>query len=481
MISDRLAKYGVLLFVAMFFAYLFGPLIIMSITAFNSAEFPRVSPWDCFTVEWFDVLVNDDKLMDGLRNSIIIGIGVVLLAVPIGLAGALMLMHVGQRVRPWYYTIVVSPILIPGVVLGISTLIFWDRLGAMFNADYDSVFYDGIFLTIIGQTTFISAYAMLVFISRLQRFDPALEEAALDLGATNVQTFRKILLPFLKPAIGSAAVLAFLASFENYNTTVFTITSESTLTTVLASKVRYGINPSISALAVVIVVLTLFAAAVGEIKKRRTEAFDKAIAKAVIEGTDALSRLGRKSNRLVDPAFAMIVLIFVAGIGTSYYAGTVGVDECKTAVDEAKRAEVQRRVEELRSRRMFQGAQPGQQQAPASGTSAGGVDAKGTEGYRSIFAPTNLEGQVKGENESGAAPSGATAPAPGTEGYRNIFAPTNLEGQVKGESAAPGDEPNAPAPDGEGQPGDPDAAPGTEGYQGIFDPTNLQNQVKSVE
>ena len=276
MISDRIGKFAVLLFVGMFFAYLFGPLIIMSITAFNSAEFPRVSPWDCFTVEWFDVLVNDDKLMEGLRNSLIIGVGVVLLAVPIGLAGALVLMQVGARVRPWYYTIVVSPILIPGVVLGISTLIFWDRLGAMFNADYESVFYDGIFLTIIGQTTFISAYSMLVFISRLQRFDPALEEAALDLGASHVQTFRKILLPFLKPAIASAAVLAFLASFENYNTTVFTITSESTLTTVLASKVRYGINPSISALAVVIVVLTLFAAGVMEIKKRRTEAFDKA-------------------------------------------------------------------------------------------------------------------------------------------------------------------------------------------------------------
>src|SRR5690606_39177588 len=183
-ISDRMAKFGVLLFVAMFFAYLFGPLIIMSITAFNSAEFPRVSPWDCFTVEWFDVLVNDDKLMEGLRNSFIIGFGVVLLAVPIGLAGALMLMQVGARVRPWYYTIVVSPILIPGVVLGMSILIFWDRLGAMLNASYDSIFYDGIFLTFIGQTTFIAAYAMLVFISRLQRFDPALEEAALDLGAS---------------------------------------------------------------------------------------------------------------------------------------------------------------------------------------------------------------------------------------------------------------------------------------------------------
>lgn len=468
MISDRIGKLAVLLFVGLFFAYLFGPLIIMSITAFNTAEFPRVSPWDCFTVEWFDVLMNDDKLMEGLRNSFIIGFGVVLLAVPIGLAGALVLMQVGQRVRPWYYTIVVSPILIPGVVLGISTLIFWDRLGAMFNADYESVFYDGIFLTIIGQTTFISAYAMLVFISRLQRFDPALEEAALDLGASHVQTFRKILLPFLKPAIGSAAVLAFLASFENYNTTVFTITSESTLTTVLASKVRYGINPSISALAVVIVALTLFAAIVMEIKKRRTEAFEKAISKAVIEGTDALSRLGRQSNRLIDPAFAMIILIFVAGIGTAYYAGSVGVEECKAEVAAEKKREVERRIRELRQRQMFQGAQPdGRQGAADAAAGTSGIKAKGTEGYQGMFAPSNLESQVKGEGE--AAGSDA-APAAGTEGYQNIFAPSNLEGQVGGQEGQ-GTEAAEPPADDAGN-GD-----GAGGYQGIFAPTNLKGQV----
>jgi len=253
LITDRIRRLFVLAFVLAFFAYLFGPLLIMGVSAFNSAAFPRVSPWDCFTVEWFSVLANDAKLMNGLKNSVLIGTGVVVLAVPLGLAGALMLMQVGPRVRPVYYTVVISPILIPGVVLGISTLIFWDRLGAMFDADYDSIFYDGIFLTILGQATFVSAYAMLVFISRLQRFDPALEEAALDLGATHVQAFRKVMLPFLKPAIASAAVLAFLASFENYNTTVFTSLAEETLTTVLASKVRYGLNPSISSLAVIIV------------------------------------------------------------------------------------------------------------------------------------------------------------------------------------------------------------------------------------
>ena len=120
MMADRLRKIFVIGFVIIFFSYLFGPLILMSVSAFNSSAFPRVSPFECFTVEWFRVLAEDETLMEGLRNSLFIGFGVVLIAVPMGLAGALMLTQVNQRVRPWYYTIVISPILIPGVVLGVA-------------------------------------------------------------------------------------------------------------------------------------------------------------------------------------------------------------------------------------------------------------------------------------------------------------------------------------------------------------------------
>ena len=69
MTADRLRKFFVIAFVVIFFSYLFGPLILMSVSAFNSSAFPRVMPWECFSVEWFDVLIQDDKLMLGLRTS----------------------------------------------------------------------------------------------------------------------------------------------------------------------------------------------------------------------------------------------------------------------------------------------------------------------------------------------------------------------------------------------------------------------------
>ncbi len=421
MIKDRISKFLVLAFVLFFFLYLFGPLIVMGISAFNTSSFPRMSPFDCFSIEWFDVLINDTRLMEGLRNSVFIGIGVVIVAVPIGLAGALMLMQAKPRVRPWYYTITIAPILVPGVVLGISTLLFWDRIGLMLGFGEGSIFYDGIFLTIIGQSTFISAYAMLIFIARLQRFDPVLEEAALDLGATHVQVFRKVLLPFLKPAVGSAAVLAFLASFENYNTTIFTIVSSSTLTTVLASKVRYGIDPSISALAVSIVVLTLIGAVIFEISQRREAKKLKAQA-AVAKGR--ATKIAKQRSFFAEPAFIMAAAITVAGFGIVYFAGTIGVEECKVAVKAERQAEIKRRVERRQAIDMFQQSVDLQGQQPETKEETEPkVKAKGQEGYQGIFAPQNLQGQV-GDDQP------AEQESTGSSAYQGLFSPENLQEQI---------------------------------------------------
>jgi spermidine/putrescine transport system permease protein len=135
-----------------------------------------------------------------------------------------------------------------------------------------AVFYKGIILAILGQSSFVSAYCLLIFMARLTRFDRAQEEAALDLGASYPQVFWHILLPFLKPAIVSAVVIGFLSSFENYNTTTFAILADKTLVTVLAGQVRQGTTPALSALAVIIIGISLLGAIVYEILKRREQA-----------------------------------------------------------------------------------------------------------------------------------------------------------------------------------------------------------------
>lgn len=250
----------------LFFGFLFGPLLIMCVSAFNTPSYPQAWPLEGFTLEWFGKLIADRSMMEGLVNSLWIGAFVVLLSVPLGLAGALVMTQVYPRARGFYYLVVVSPVLTPGVIIGISTVIFWKDVtlwtgaGSLFN---------GMLLTTLGQAQFISAYCMLIFLSRLQRYDRLQEEAALDLGASRTQVFFDILAPFLRPAIFSAAVIAFLSSFENYNTTTFSILANKTLTTVLAGRVRAGLTPAVSALATIIIGIAVVGAIIYELVRRR--------------------------------------------------------------------------------------------------------------------------------------------------------------------------------------------------------------------
>ena len=247
-------------YLVLFFGYLFLPLGIMAAATFNSSRFPTITPWMGFTLQWFSALWADQRMWQALGTSLLVGAGVIAVAVPLGLAAALLLDRLHSRARTFLYAVMVSPLLTPGVIVGISTLVFWREWFGVTG---------GLFLTILAQSSFIAAYAMLLFLARLQRFDSTLEEAALDLGATHGQVFRRITLPYLTPAILSASFLAFLQSFENYNTTLFVRGLDTTLTIYIASKVRTGLTPAVNALSLILIALTILGAIVYEILRRR--------------------------------------------------------------------------------------------------------------------------------------------------------------------------------------------------------------------
>jgi spermidine/putrescine transport system permease protein len=258
-------------YIFLFFLYLFGPLLVMSVTAFNTPGYPQAIPFEGFTLEWFGKLWNHRLMMEGLWNSIIIGVGVMAISVPVGLAASIIMNQIYHRARGLFYLVTVSPLLTPGVIIGISTVIFWkDAFGL--TEWSKAAFYKGVVLAILGQSSFVAAYCLLIIMARLVRFDRSQEEAALDLGASYPQVFWHVLLPFLKPALFSAAVIAFLSSFENFNTTTFAILADKTLVTVLAGEARQGTTPALSALAVIIIAMSLVGALSYEMLKRREEA-----------------------------------------------------------------------------------------------------------------------------------------------------------------------------------------------------------------
>ncbi|MFO1350036.1 MAG: ABC transporter permease [Gammaproteobacteria bacterium] len=246
-------------YLVIFFIYLFAPLLVMVLAAFNAYQYPSVTQWQGFTLKWFGELANDQRMLTGALHSVIIGLGVIALSLPLGLAGALILTRLESRFNTLLYGVMVSPILTPGIILGISTLIFWRNFEVS----------GGLFLAAVAQSTFIASYSMLLFMSRLQRQDRTLEEAALDLGASPWLMFRRITLPFLAPTVFTAAVIAFLQSFENYNTTVFSIGGSYTLVTEIGSRFRFGLSPVVNVIGFIFVVITIVAATLYVLLRQR--------------------------------------------------------------------------------------------------------------------------------------------------------------------------------------------------------------------
>ncbi|QGZ36372.1 ABC transporter permease [Stappia indica] len=248
-------------YLLLFFAYMFLPLMFMVAAAFNANPTPSVTDWQGFTLKWFQALPQDARFVQGLLHSLAIAGGVIVISIPLGLAGALILTRLQSRASTLLYTVLVSPILTPGIVLGATTMIFWrDAFGME----------AGLFTAAIAQAAFIASYCMLMFMARLQRQDRALEEAALDLGASSVFVFRRITLPFLMPTMLTAALISFLQSIENYNTTFFAIGSSWTLVTEIGARMRFGLSPMINVIGVIFVVITVVAATAWVLARRRS-------------------------------------------------------------------------------------------------------------------------------------------------------------------------------------------------------------------
>ncbi len=263
------------LYAGLFVLYLLIPLAIMGLAAFNDNKTPSIVPWKGFTWKWFDLLWADATMWQAFRNTIFVAIAVAALAVIVGTAAAILINSVSGRLRSSLYGLMISTLLIPGAVIGISTMIMWTKIGNGLDSNF-ILFKPGLHLSVLGQVSYVAAMVMLLVLARLQSFDLGLEEAALDLGASHAQVMRRILLPHLYPAIGAGAAVAFFQSIENYNVTQFTRGGANTLTVYVFSKVRSGITPTINALALMLMLVTLALAVAYEINRRRRAAIEGA-------------------------------------------------------------------------------------------------------------------------------------------------------------------------------------------------------------
>lgn len=262
--SSPLYRLAYAAYVLLFFAFLVMPLLVVSILAFNDSNFISL-PWKGFTLDWFFANSNerqglfaDDGMLQSIRISLSTAFFVAILSTLIGTIAALLFEEEQFRFKGALYFLALSPLVIPGVILGISILLAATSAG---NTIEDSLgidielFRPSYGLVILGQFSFAATYVMLLVAARLKKFDRTLEEAALSLKATRLQAIWYVTIPFLRPAIIAAFVVAFILSFSNINTTIFLVGSDHTLPIDLYSRIRFSSTPVLNAVSFMVVLL----------------------------------------------------------------------------------------------------------------------------------------------------------------------------------------------------------------------------------
>jgi spermidine/putrescine transport system permease protein len=223
------------------YLFLYLPLAVLGVFSFNGS---KIATWRGFTLDRYRSVFHNAALFEGLMNSFAIAIVATLVSTVIGTLAAYALW---KRRSPWLTNALYMSLLAPEIVTGISLLALFEwafRFGHLRL---------GLHTVILAHISFSLVYVVIVILARLRTFDPALEEAASDLGANRWQVFRHVTIPLLLPAILAAALLCFTVSFDDYVITslVAGIDSE-TLPMMIYAMARKGVSPEVNALSAMI-------------------------------------------------------------------------------------------------------------------------------------------------------------------------------------------------------------------------------------
>jgi spermidine/putrescine transport system permease protein len=242
--------------VVMLFFYL--PIAVLVLFSFNESKLNIV--WTGFTLDWYASLWRDTVLVRALKNSLIVAVFTTAISLVLGTMGAWLLYRYRYRASSVLETLSFLPMIVPEVILGVSLLILFVTIGL--ELGYTTI--------VISHVTFCFPFVMAAVQARLAGLDPALEEAALDLGATPAQAFTKVLVPYLMPAIVSGGLMSFTLSLDELIVTYFTASAGTrTLPLEIFGRVKKGLDPSLNAISTVFIVVTVLALVITEVVRRR--------------------------------------------------------------------------------------------------------------------------------------------------------------------------------------------------------------------
>ncbi len=229
------------------YLFMFLPVAVVVLLSFNQNQFGSF-PMTGVSLRWFEALWNNDAVMRAFRTSLLLGLLTALISTTLGVLASLALVRYRVPGKNLITTILIAPILVPEVVLAVALLLFlnWLGIGKSFA------------LLLAGHVIFTLPFVILVVQARLVSIRRDVEEAALSLGASPVQTFFSVTLPLLMPAVAAGALFAFTISFDDITGTLFWKPGGvETVPTQIFSMLRNSISPEINALGTVMIVITV--------------------------------------------------------------------------------------------------------------------------------------------------------------------------------------------------------------------------------
>lgn len=239
------------IYLGLVLAFIYLPIVFVVVYSFNGSKSTAV--WKGFSLEWYQALFQDPSIWEALGNSLLLGVFSCLAAAVIGTLGAVGLMKVEFRSKGATEYISTLPIMIPEIILGMVFMAFFSVLSLPF----------GMVTLVIAHTAFCIPYILMMVKARMAGMDPALEEAAMDLGATPVRTFFDVTLPLVMPAVMSGAMLAFAMSLDDVVISIFVNGPRlNTLPVKVYTQMKFGVTPEINALCTVMLAVTLVILAV---------------------------------------------------------------------------------------------------------------------------------------------------------------------------------------------------------------------------
>jgi len=258
---SKSGTYMMRVFFAVVVAFLYAPIVILLIFSFNNSQVPSF-PLSGFTLHWYHQFLTNSDLRGALQTSAIVAALSSIVAVALGILASIALARRTFIGKSPVTALLLSPLVIPYVVLGVSLLLLFQTLGIQRS----------ILTVMIGHVVLSLPYTILVLLPRLQQIDVSLEEAAYDLGASRLRTFRSIVFPLILPAVVSAYLIAFTTSFDEYAVASFVVGSRITFPIYLYSALRFPNQlPQVIAVAVVVMTASLVVVVGAEIGRRIAE------------------------------------------------------------------------------------------------------------------------------------------------------------------------------------------------------------------